>query len=115
MRVAIAIFCLALTACVRVPSVSQSEAVGLEAAAMVVLVRGDSSDASLAWPAEIQSIKPKAVRIASDGLYLVTSSWFVEESGLFVPRDPSVFSPVEGSDPEYRRLHGNVFSYRIRG
>jgi hypothetical protein len=32
-----------------------------------------------------------------------------------VPRDPGVFSPALGSDPEYRRLYGNVFSYRIRG
>ena len=115
MRVAIAIIALLLSACVRMPSVTQSEAVGLEAAALVVLARGQSSDASLGWPAGIQAIEPKAVRISSDGLYLVTSSWLVEEAGFFVPRDPNVFTPGKGSDPEYRKVYGNVFSYRIRG
>jgi hypothetical protein len=99
----------------RTPSVSQSEAAGIEAAATAVLARGGSSDGSPAWPAEIQAIKPRAVRVTAEGMYVVTSSWFVQEAGLFVPRDPGVFSPALGSDPEYRRLYGNVFSYRIRG
>jgi hypothetical protein len=98
------------------PSISQSEAVGLEAAAVVLLEAASSSEkASDAWPEEIRVLGPRAVRVASDGLYVVTSSWFVEEAGLFVPRDPDAFSPVTGGDPEYRRLHGHVFSYRIRG
>ncbi len=111
MRAALVSCCLLLGACVRVPSVSQSEAVGLEAAATAALAQGGSN----AWPAEIQAIEPKAVRITAEGLYVVTSTWFAEEAGLFVPRDPDVFSPATGGDPEYRRLYGNVFSYRIRG
>jgi hypothetical protein len=66
------------------------------------------------WPEQIRIIDPQSVRIRPEGLYIVTSAWFVEEAGLFVPRHPA-FSPVAGSDPEYRRLHGRVFSYRIRG
>jgi hypothetical protein len=116
MRVAAVICCLFLTACLRVPSVSQPEAAGLETAAAALLEGGDSPEVtSPAWPGEIRVLDPKAVRIAADGLYVVTSSWFVQETGFFVPRDPDAFSPVAGGDPEYRRLYGHVFSYRIRG
>ena len=107
--------CLLLAACVRAPSVSESEAAGLEAAASALLARGSSYDASSAWPAEIQALKPTAVRVTAEGIYVVTSESFVAEAGLFVPRDASAFVPAEGGDPEYKRLLGNVFSYRIRG
>ena len=113
MRAAVIICTLLLAACVRMPSVSQPEAVGLETVAAALMEH--ASSVSAAWPEEIRVLGPKAVRVAPDGLYVVTSSWFVEEAGLFVPRDPDAFSPVAGGDPEYRRLHGHVFSYRIRG
>jgi hypothetical protein len=95
-------------------SLSQQEAAGLEAAASVLLERSGDG-ASAARPQEIRVLGPKSVRVAPDGLYVVTSSWFVEEAGFFVPRDPNAFSPVAGSEPEFRRLYGHVFSYRIRG
>lgn len=115
MKAIFVLCCVLLGACVRTPSVSQSEAAGLETAATALLAQGGSGHTSPPWPAEIQAIQPKAVYVNEQGMYVVTSSWFVEEAGLFVPRDPAVFSPASGSDPEYRRLHGNVFSYRIRG
>ena len=116
MRAVAILCCLLLTACVRMPSLSQADAAGLEAVAAALLDSASSSEkVSTAWPEEIRVLGPKAVRVAPDGLYVVTSSWFVEEAGLFVPRDPDAFSPVAGGDPEYRRLHGHVFSYRIRG
>jgi hypothetical protein len=109
------IICLLLGGCARTPSVSESEAARLEAVASAWLARGSVDDASAAWPAEIQALKPNAVRVTSQGVYVVTSSSFVEEAGLFVPRDPSAFVPDPGGDPEYKKLYGNVFSYRIRG
>ena len=116
MRAVAIICCLLLAACVRMPSVSQPEAAGLEAVADALLESASSSESvSTAWPEQIRVLGPKAVRVTPDGLYVVTSSWFVEEVGFFVPRDPDAFSPVAGGDPEYRRLHGHVFSYRIRG
>ena len=115
MRVVIVISCLLFGACVRAPSVSESEAAAFEAAARALLARGSVGEASSAWPAEIRALKPNAVRVTAEGIYVVTSSWFVEEAGLFVPRDSSAFVPASGGDPEYERLYGNVFSYRIRG
>ena len=115
MRVVVIITCLLLGSCVRAPSISESEAAGFEAAASAWLARGSSDDASSAWPAGIQALKPNAVRVTAEGIYVETSSWFVQEAGLFVPRDASAFVPAAGGDPEYKRLYGNVFSYRIRG
>ena len=115
MRVVVMCACLLLGACVRAPSMSESEAAAFEAAASALLARGSSDDAASAWPAEIQALKPSSVRVTAEGIYVETSSWFVQEAGLFVPRDSAAFVPAPGGDPEYKRLYGNVFSYRISG
>ncbi|MBU8977788.1 hypothetical protein JI752_016700 [Lysobacter sp. MMG2] len=66
------------------------------------------------WPTDISSLDPKRVYIAKEGLYVVTSTFFVEERGLFVPR-ASDFVPQVGADPSYVAIGKGVFSYRIRG
>ena len=113
--IAIALFVL-VAGCARVPSVSQAEALAIEAAANSLLSTTDARDVSQSeWPEEFRVLDPEAVRLRPEGLYVVTSSWFSEEAGLFVPRQPAAFSPMVGSDPEYRSMHGHVYSYRIRG
>ena len=105
-----------IAGCARAPSISEAESAAVETEAASLLSKTDARDISSAnWPEQIRNLNPIAVRIRSDGLYVVTSSWFVEEAGLFVPRHPDALSPVVGSDPEYRRLYGRVFSYRTRG
>lgn len=116
MKIIALLTCLLLAGCFRVPSLSVSDAADIESAAYKLLARSGSSEvASTEWPREIRILEPEVVRVASDGVYIVTSSFFVQEAGLFIPREAAVFVPVVGSDPEYRRQHGNVFSYRIRG
>ena len=113
--IAIAVFVL-VAGCARVPSLSQAEALAVEVAAASLLSTVDARDVSESeWPEEFLVLDPEAVRVRSEGLYVVTSSWFVEEAGLFVPRQPAAFSPMVGGDPEYRSMHGHVYSYRTRG
>ena len=105
-----------LTACVRTPSVSQQQAIAIAAAATTILMRtGPAAIPAGEWPVPIRVLDPKRVRVAAEGLYVVTGKRFAEEVGVFVPRDPAGFSPAKGGDPEFRQLHGHVFSYRVRG
>jgi hypothetical protein len=66
------------------------------------------------WPSAIASLDPERVYVSEEGLYIVISSWFVEERGLFVPRDPD-FVPEVGTDPSYVSIRKGVYAYRIKG
>jgi hypothetical protein len=104
-----------LAACGRVPSVSEVDAARIESEAVLLLAGEPAEIPSAAWPEAIRRLSPKALRATPEGLYIVTSQEFVDEAGLFVPKHPESFSPAAGGDPEYKRLHGAVYSYRIRG
>jgi len=66
------------------------------------------------WPAELKALDPKRVYATQDGLYVVTSDFFVEEEGLFLPRSPR-FSEASGGDPEFKRLVDGLYSYKRKG
>lgn len=66
------------------------------------------------WPAELKTFDPKRVYATRDGLYIVTSTFFVREKGLFLPRSLPFF-PAPGSDPEFRRIVDGIYSYNIKG
>jgi hypothetical protein len=66
-------------------------------------------------PITLANLKPESVMIRNDGLYIKLSGFFVNEKGLFVPIDRSTDYSSIGTDPEYKRLSGNVYSYIIRG
>lgn len=115
LAIALAVLCSLVTACVRPPSVSALEAEAIESAAVAWLITpGKRNITSADWPEAIRALSPKSVRVSADGVYVVTSSIFVEEAGVFIPRD-TAFSPGRGGDPEYKSIHGRVFSYRVRG
>lgn len=86
----------------------------LVAAAPAVLAAHDGEVPSSRWPVAMQRLHPERVIAREEGLYVATSSRFVTERGVFVPRDPS-FVPHVGTDPAYAPLGRGVFSYRIEG
>ncbi len=92
------------------------EIAALAAVAPTVLAehRGTSDVPASQWPAGIARLRPERVYANDDGLYVVLSSRFVEERGLFVPRD-AAFVPQVGPDPSYVATGRGVFSYRIKG
>jgi hypothetical protein len=117
MRISIAALALLLTACVRVPALDESEAMAVTQAASELLKnsRAQETIPPESWPAAIENLKPESVRAHPEGLYIETSSMYVEEWGLFVPREPATFAPVHGSDPEYKKMHPSLFSYYVAG
>ncbi|WP_394224475.1 hypothetical protein [Alteromonas gracilis] len=66
-------------------------------------------------PKEIAELNPESVYLTELGLYIQLDSFFVEESGLFIPIKSMDSLELEGSDPRYTRLSGNVFSYITSG
>ena len=56
----------------------------------------------------------KGARLRVEGLYFVTSEYFVEERGYFIPRnnDQEFFS---NTDPGYEILAPGLFYYRVKG
>jgi hypothetical protein len=116
MRVATFVLVLLVAACTRVPSVSEAKAQAVAHAAAALFRQEHNRDVPQeAWSPEVRALNLKAVRIAVEGVYFVTDSWLVEEVGFFVPRHPERFVAAHGTDPEYKRIYGAVFSYRIRG
>ena len=66
------------------------------------------------WPQELKSFDPSRVYSTEDGLFIVTSSFFVHEKGLFLSRTRA-FAPTPGSDPEFRQIAPGLFSYELKG
>lgn len=66
------------------------------------------------WPPAVKAFHPESVHSRPDGIYIVTSSFFIEEKGLFLPRSPG-FIPKPGGDPEYTLIVSGLYSYVIRG
>jgi hypothetical protein len=108
--------CLIGVACDRIP--------GLDAAATETilvdaqLILDNASIGTLersAWPESFSTLSPKAVRVAEEGLFIVTYSFYVEESGIFVPRDLAEFEWEPRSDPSFLPIGGGLFEYHFTG
>lgn len=66
------------------------------------------------WPAELKALEPKRVYATQDGLYIVTSTFLVQEEGLFLPRS-TAFVPRLGNDPEFGFIIDGLYSYELKG
>lgn len=66
------------------------------------------------WPPSVSALAPKRVHAGPEGIYIVTSEFFVEEKGIFLPRSPG-FRARQGTDPQYEPIAEGVFAYRIKG
>ncbi len=111
--VAVAFLVIALAACS--PRLQPSDLASLASAAPALLqdpLQAGDIPASK-WPAAIARLKPDRVYATPDGLYIATSSFFVQEWGLFVPR--SGFTPQQGTDPSYTSIGQGIFSYHVKG
>lgn len=65
------------------------------------------------WPIPIRELSPENIVKKNDGIYISLDSFWVEESGLFIPANGKKIT--QGSDPSYKLLGGNIYSYYIRG
>lgn len=100
--------------CTRTPDSTQLAQLAAAARAVLSQATPDGDISAKHWPPAVTKLSPERVYSSSDGLYLVLSSSFVEERGLFVPRSAG-FSGGTGTDPSYTFVSQGVFSYRIKG
>src|SRR5688572_18075517 len=104
----------ALVACGRTPEPKElAELVSVAPAVLLAAPQSGTVPPSQ-WPAPVANLKPERVYATPEGLYVVSSSFFVQEQGLFVPRSAS-FTFQPGTDPSYTPIGPGVFSYRIKG
>jgi hypothetical protein len=108
----------ALSACSSRPDVDPESAPALSAMAHALMDRNPRSDTVQypPWPPEIRELlDPEQIRIHPEGVYIATDSSFVEEDGVFVPRDVTKFRPDSSGDPRYTPVALDVFTYPVAG
>lgn len=109
-----AVLLLMLTGC---PAGSRTHELSALLEVAPELMRATPAEAELPpdrWPAELKALGPKRVYATQDGIYIVTSTFFVEEKGLFLPRSPA-FLPDAGNDPEFGFIVDGLYSYELEG
>ncbi|HET6629717.1 MAG TPA: hypothetical protein VFG91_08070, partial [Woeseiaceae bacterium] len=109
-----ALICLA--ACSRVPQVDESAAKAiLSDAAKVLTTSPIGSLSESKWPDSFSRLSPSRVLVAEEGIYIATSVFFVDQAGIFVPRNPETFSAEPGGDPAYYPIFPGLYEFRIKG
>jgi hypothetical protein len=66
------------------------------------------------WPAAVSALGAKNVYARPEGIYIVTSTFFAEEKGVFLPRS-AVFQAPADTDPQYKLIVNGLYSYQIKG
>lgn len=98
------------------PSVSSSEAVAISQQTVSLLQTNETGEIPPArWPPAVAALSPERVRRDSQGLYIFTSTFFVEERGVFVLDPKAHFDPPTQGDPSYARIAENVYIFRSAG
>jgi len=67
------------------------------------------------WPSEIAELNPESVRKSEQGIYIELNSFFVEESGLFIPAPGTRVETGTHKEPYYRLLGNGIYSYHVTG
>lgn len=67
------------------------------------------------WPSAIKKLNPETIIKSKKGIYIRLDSFFVEESGLFIPLPGTTIEPGVHSDPRYVLLGEGIYSYYVTG
>jgi hypothetical protein len=105
---------LLLTACVPGPNADELAALHRDAPQLFSAAPLSGSLPPEQWPPSVTALDPKRVHADAEGIYIVTSEFFVEEKGIFLPRSPG-FRARQGTDPQYEAIAEGVFAYQIKG
>ncbi len=68
-----------------------------------------------AWPEILRPLKPQAVLVAPEGVFIRLESSFVAESGLLVAFAGVTVPIHKGTDPTFEHIEGRVYWYEIKG
>lgn len=110
---ATALLLLALFGCTKHYASDEFDVSAIEAEASEILSSNNVIPIDL--PPTIAKLNPKNVYINDDGLFIQLNGFFVSESGMFIPRKGVVVEENNNGEPQFTRLHGNVYSYVIKG
>lgn len=67
------------------------------------------------WPSDINELNPESIIKNEKGIYIKLDSFFVEESGLFIPSPGTMIEPGTHADPSYLLLGDGIYSYYVTG
>ena len=67
------------------------------------------------WPSDIAELNPVSIIKLEKGIYIKLDSFFVEESGLFIPAPGTTIDPGLHADPAYLLLGNGIYSYYVTG
>lgn len=111
----VALLVLSLVACDRKPTAAELEDLVIDVPRLMQ-ARPERRDILPAqWSPALRALKPKRVYTNAEGLYIATSAFFVQERGIYVPRDAGKVSTDPGRDPSYRYLALGFYAYRMEG
>jgi len=108
--------CLVLVACDRVPELDTATVETILIDARLILRNAPVGPVERSvWPESFAAVSPKSVRVTEQGLYIVTYSFFVEESGFFVARELAEFEWKQRVDPAFMQIRDELFEYHVTG
>ena len=67
------------------------------------------------WPSDITELNPESIIKSEKGIYIKLESFFVEESGFFIPSPGTKIEPGVHADPSYLLLGDGIYSYYVTG
>lgn len=67
------------------------------------------------WKGSIAALEPESVVAKDEGVYIQTGSFFVTETGLFVPRPHIRVTQTPGADPSYQHIGNGLYRYKLKG
>lgn len=108
-----ALLAVTLTACNRTPERLELEELFIEVPYLITERPEYREIPAAQWPRALKQLEPKRVCVNAEGLYIVTSSFFVREQGVFAPRTGVKLK--EKGDPSYDPIGYGFYSYRIEG
>lgn len=115
-RLVLAILLMAaLAACNRTPTLAELEDLSIEVPDLMNSGTQQRDIPPSRWPQALQRLEPERVYANRQGLYIVTSSFFAREQGVYVPRDGAEMDTNPGSDPSYTWIGLGFYAYRIEG
>lgn len=67
------------------------------------------------WPSAIKELNPESIMKGEKGIYIRLDSFFVEQSGLFIPLPGTTIELGVHSGPSYILLGEDIYSYYVTG
>jgi hypothetical protein len=114
-NLAISIFlALIFSGCSRYPSENEIPQDLESEAQLLIETKGIGDISSDEWPDSISQLKPESVQLKKEGLYIQTWSRFVEQGGLFIPRERNK-ELNQGTDPGYWKANDEIYYYIFKG